>query len=86
MAQKDYFEIKGVLLGRTTVRTSKQREALGEHLSWAVSEGREIELRNQKQSILVLVSPADDLGHVYKIDPKGVVTDIGYTEKPLGAE
>lgn len=86
MAQKDYFEIKGVRLGRPTVRTVKQRDALGEQLAWAVSEGREIELRNQKRSILVLVTPADDLGHVYKIDTKGVVSDIGFTEKPLGEE
>lgn len=80
---RKYFQMHGVQLGPVLIYSIPQQKALGDQLSWAVSEGRSIEVRQKGNAILVLLSAADDLGHVSQIDTHGVVSDIGVTEKPL---
>jgi hypothetical protein len=80
-----YFEMKHpVRVGPVTIYTTEQQNALGGALGAAVSEGRSFEVRQGKEhSVLLLVSPADNLGNVYEIRVDGEVVDIGVTEKPL---
>lgn len=67
---------------RVEVWNETQREALGDILATAISQGRGFEVKQgTKREILVLVTPADDLGHVYHIGAHGGVADIGVTEK-----
>jgi hypothetical protein len=81
-----YFKMKnGFNFGPITIYSTKQKTRLGEAIADAISEGRDIEIRQGKnKSILVLLSPADNLGNVYKINERGCFQNIGVTEKPLG--
>lgn len=84
MGQK-YFKMTSSFRFETVVVWSlKQQRQLGEILAEAISQGRSIELRRgDQQSILVLVSPVDDMGRVTKIDKDGSYKNIGVTEKGL---
>lgn len=65
-----------------TINSTPQENAMGKLLAQAISQGRGFELRNApKRSILLLVTPADDMGHVYRISAAGTVTDIGVTQR-----
>lgn len=80
-----YFKMKGFNFGPITIYSTKQRTKLGETIAEAIAEGRDIEVRQGKnKSILLLLSPADNLGNVYKINEHGSFQNIGVTEKPLG--
>lgn len=78
-----FFEmVDPVRLGPVTVETKTQESALGRQLAIAVSEGRAFELRQgDDRSILLLLTAADDLGHVYEISAHGSMRDIGTTER-----
>jgi hypothetical protein len=78
-----HYAMKGVQLGPVTVYSAIQETKLGVALGKAVSQKRQVELRQDGHSILVLLSPADDLGHVYEITEKGESQDIGVTERAL---
>ncbi|HEY5332024.1 MAG TPA: hypothetical protein VIJ21_00640 [Solirubrobacterales bacterium] len=79
-----YYEMQHpVQLGPVTVWSTAQETKLGRALATAVSQGRSVELRQEGHSILVLVTAADDLGHVYEIKENGESDDIGTTEKGL---
>jgi hypothetical protein len=79
-----YYEMQHPAeLGPVTVRSNAQETKLGRALGTAVSQGRKVELRQEGHSILVLVTAADDLGHVYEIKENGESDDIGTTEKGL---
>lgn len=78
-----YFEMKDpVRVGPVAVYSEAQQQAIGQQLASAVTEGRPFEVREGPgRSILVLVTPADDLGHVYEVKVSGTIIDIGVTEK-----
>ncbi len=79
--KRKVFKMKGFRLGRALVQSTEQQKTMGEILARAVTEGREIEVRGgNNKSVVVLVSAADDMGHVYKIDVGGGFKDIGSTE------
>lgn len=79
------FKMGVIARFRVQVQTIAQQNRLGDVLAQAISQGRGFEIRpGDNRSILVLVTAADDLGRVTKIDADGSYKDIGVTEKPIG--
>lgn len=77
-----FYEMKNpTRFNGVEIWNESQGKALGEILSTAISQGRGFEVKQgTKREILVPVTPADDLGHVYHIGAHGGVADIGVTE------
>jgi hypothetical protein len=82
MPAKNYRMTHMMMRWNVTVYSVDQQESLGHVLAKAVTENRGIEVRQLDSSIIVLVSPADDLGHVYRLTSSGGVKDIGTTLAP----
>lgn len=83
--QPKVFKMGVIARFRVQVQSIAQQNRLGEVLAQAISQGRGFELRQgDNLSILVLVTPADDLGRVTKIYKDGSYKEVGVTQKPLG--
>lgn len=65
------------------IYNERQEKALGQLLAAAISQGRAFQVRQPpdgSKEILVLTSKADDLGHVFRINLRGHIDDIGVTD------
>lgn len=68
--------------GKTINMTSGQRSVLNGTLERFATQHRGVEIRTNAETgcVYVLVTAADDLGHCFKIGPKGEFEDVGQTE------
>lgn len=79
--QPKAYQMQGTPLQPVLLYSIAQQAKLGALLGEAISQGRSIELRQAGKAIQVLLSPADDLGKVIMIGPRGRVQQIGITEE-----
>ena len=63
------------------ITRSVQVDMIGGLLAEAVSEGRKVQIKMHGEEILVLLSPADDLGQAWTIDDRGGAAQIGVTQR-----